>query len=562
MIVIKQTLKAQIHYRIYIILLMCFAILIPIANKWSNITFLLLFMNWLIEGDFADKYNRLKQRPAFLWISSIYLLFIISFFSSNVVAKRGIDFLIFNFPLLVMPLIMGSSKSVPTRFLRMILWVYIVSNLICTFFGMSNYFHGNYSDIRDISPFIHHVRFGLNLLLCIFILFFFMQEKNKYTLFGKMTITLLLAWFLFYIFFSRILTAIIILPICIMIYVLFYHQYKYSYTKRWVIIFFILLTFLLSAYLIRITIQYKTPQSYTQEELLQKTISGNTYTHDTTSIVENGSRINMFVCEEELKTAWNQRSQIKYDSITGKFPIQQTLIRYLNSKGLKKDKEGVAQLSDKEIKSIETGRANIYYSYQYIVKSHLYPILFGYDIYKKYHKTVGSSLFQRFEIWKNSWQKIQEKPLLGYGIGNANLVVKEQLNKNESLLYNVINPPHCQILNYLLSVGFIGFIIMIFLVGIAIYKEKAYQSPFFAVFFTLIIITSISEDVLSTQAGYTFFYFFFIFFMTYKYEDIIPQNKKQVDDISFKLSDSSYNKFIYFCRRLFLKEYGNHKTLY
>src|SRR5574344_454021 len=444
-------LKRDIHHKIYVFLLMCFAFLIPIANKWINITFLLIFFNWLIEGDFSNKYKRLMQRPALLFMAAIYLLFLASFFYTSIATFRGINFLIFEFPLLVMPLIIASSKPISTRYLRSIMWVYILSNLWCTFLGMNNFFRGRFYNMRDISPFIHHVRFGLNILLCIFTLFFFVIDKNRYTTFGKMVLSLLIVWFIFYLFFARTLTAMLILPLCIFVYFLCYQKYQYRYTKPIVISVLSVLGLCGSIYIITLSVQYWTPKQYTKAELSEKTIYGNTYPHDTNSIVENGSGIYMVVCEKELEIAWNERSHLKYDSLIGNFTINQTLIRYLNSKGLKKDMEGVYSLSDKDIERIENGTANVDHSYKHLVKSHLYPILFGYDIYKKYHRTLWSSVFQRLELWETSYEKVKERPWFGYGVGSPNPVVKAQLKKNRSLLYEVINPPHCQFFSYLLS---------------------------------------------------------------------------------------------------------------
>ena len=94
--------------------------------------------------------------------------------------------------------------------------------------------------------------------------------------------------------------------------------------------------------------------------LENETAQGNRYIHDVGNHqVENGHYVGLYWCEEEMEQAWNQRSSQKYHSVDKYgYKVKETLVRYLTSKNLRKDANGVSQLTENDVRNIEAGISN------------------------------------------------------------------------------------------------------------------------------------------------------------------------------------------------------------
>jgi hypothetical protein len=228
---------------------------------------------------------------------------------------------------------------------------------------------------------------------------------------------------------------------------------------------------------------------------------GNEYTHDPESIIENGSRIGLYICEKELVEYWGKRSAIPYDN------IKDGLIRYLNSKGARKDGAGVRSLTPKDIHNVEVGFANIDYTKGIGLKRSLYPTFFSLSLYQKYGKIHQSSLLERFELWKASFHIIQNHLILGVGIGDHKQELDHQLEILNSEITKKEKGCHNQFLTILLSGGLLVFIpFMMMLIAPLIIQKRG--NFLYIQFFLIVVISMITEDTLDTHAGVTFFAFF------------------------------------------------------
>jgi hypothetical protein len=242
---------------------------------------------------------------------------------------------------------------------------------------------------------------------------------------------------------------------------------------------------------------------------------GNVYEHQNDGIIENGNYIHNYVCEEELRANWNKISSISYDSLDkANQPIRSTLIRYLNSKGLTKDAEGLSKINSTDKERIERGVANICYEEGNIFKKMIYVIAFEHDQHKQHSNSIkGHSLYQRFELWKTSLQIIRKHFIFGVGTGDVADAIKEQLIENNSPLKDTNMRTHNQYLTFLLSFGIIGFLVFVFSLFYAPIKEKMFSIPIFLIFFSIVLLSMLSEDTLETEAGVTFFVFFYSYFI-------------------------------------------------
>ena len=101
-------------------------------------------------------------------------------------------------------------------------------------------------------------------------------------------------------------------------------------------------------YLYDVIHRYRTPERIVVEQLDTHTKLGNPYVFDTISYrIEDGRYVGMYLSIDEMINAWNARSDKKINSIYD--DGYGSLVRYLTSKDLRKDAEGVSQLTDDDV---------------------------------------------------------------------------------------------------------------------------------------------------------------------------------------------------------------------
>ena len=165
-----------------------------------------------------------------------------------------------------------------------------------------------------------------------------------------------------------------------------------------------------------------------------------------------------YICEEEMRNEWNKRSEIPFDSLDErKQPIKSTLLRFLASKGSYKDAEGVAQLTEEEVKSVEHGIANVYYQHLSSIKSRMLQILWEYHEYSRGGDPSGI---------------IAAKPLAGVGTGDMRAAYQQEYERMQTKLtphYRL--RAHNQYLAIGVALGLPALLFFIFVLFIPLMKE-------------------------------------------------------------------------------------------
>lgn len=92
------------------------------------------------------------------------------------------------------------------------------------------------------------------------------------------------------------------------------------------------------------------------------TRNGTPYQHDTLSLRrENGHRVDIYVCEAELRRGWQQLSASPYDSLLSNcYTVGETVMRYLASAAHRRDSVGLTFLLPTDIRAIEEGVYNVH----------------------------------------------------------------------------------------------------------------------------------------------------------------------------------------------------------
>ncbi|MFZ4413599.1 MAG: O-antigen ligase family protein [Bacteroidales bacterium] len=500
---------------IYLFGLILLAIGIPLSNFLMSVAQIILLTNWLLDKNLLKKIKIFFSNKPALFFTFIFLLHLIGllYTSDFNYALKDIRTKV---PIIFLPILISSSPLIDRKKFRLILSFFVASVLIATFACYYVYLSREIYDIRTISVFISHIRFSLDICLAICILFYFIYKEFRLCNSKKWILSLLLLWLVYFLFVLQSYTGIIILVILFLIFLLYF---TISF-KKWsfkLIAFSLLIAlplFILLFIQSGIHSYFKVEYGATSH-LDSLTPRGNLYTHDTLGLgIENGHHIGLYICQEEMNKAWETRSKLNIDSNDRMGQrISYTLIRFLNSKGLRKDADGVNALTVQEIKAVERGYANTIYLQHPGLQARLYKILYEYNTYTISKNTRGHSILQRFELWKAAIGIIKNNFWLGVGTGDMVNVYDKQLKEMNSDLAGQKLRAHNQYLSIFSAFGLFGFLVFMFAMIYPAFLNRSFKDFYFLAFFIILCLSMINEDTIESQAGVSFFAFFYSLFL-------------------------------------------------
>jgi hypothetical protein len=218
----------------------------------------------------------------------------------------------------------------------------------------------------------------------------------------------------------------------------------------------------------------------------------------------------MYDNQDELEQAWNKRSKLNFKSWNSKgAEIRYVLMRYLTSKGLRKDAAGVNSLSNEEISRIENGVSNASFAGRSKITIRILQTLSEFKNYQMGGNPNGKSMVMRFEFWKAALAIIKKHPVFGVGTGD----VRNSFDKQYELSHSPLSMAHRlrahnQFLSITIAFGITGLLWFIFSLIYPLVKTGDSFKYFYAVFFIIFIVSLFTEDTLESQAGVTFYAFF------------------------------------------------------
>lgn len=510
-----------IHQPLYILGFALMAVSLPFSLFLMSLSQFILAGNWLLEGDYKNKWFRLKQNtPAFLTIG-IFLLYVIGiFWTSNI--SEGLNQLRMMAPIFVFPLIAASIRPINRAILQKILFAFVLAVFCATLYSVSLAFQSGIDglgDMRNLSPFVSHIRFSLMICMAIMLLFERLSDELGW---GNKVLSLMLnAWFIFFLFFVQSLTGLIVLLILVMLYLLFVMLPKLKRIYQFFTAAFVMIVGVMGVFLL-----YQDYKNYANAPIINTdmlpefTSYGNPYNHDLNNLqIENGNYIWLFICESELRSSWNQRSSIDYDGEDAKgHPLRATLIRYLNSLGYSKDADGLSKLTVEDIKMIEAGHANYVYTRMGDYRQRLYQIYFEFDNARNTSVPDGQSILLRSELWRNAWHVIKKNPIIGTGTGDLkgefHVAYKERETELNERWWLLSHNQYLTIFGTFGVLGFFTFLILFVQPWLSQWNQLQISAKGF---FIIMSLSMISEDTLTSQAGVSFFVFFTSIFIIMKH---------------------------------------------
>lgn len=233
------------------------------------------------------------------------------------------------------------------------------------------------------------------------------------------------------------------------------------------------------------------------ESLPKASASGEKYVHKLDRCVtENGHHVWTRIAWSELNATWQDRSDTPIDDIKG------ALIRFLASKGLAKDAEGVAQLSEDEVRAIESGIPSVVELEGTSWARRWNRFAYNWGEWWDGRRSPDASILSRsvyFEVGVSALGEFSLKDaMLGTGVGGLMpLLESNYAEQVPDWPQEGRKRPHNQFLTLLLSLGAVGLAIWCW----ALYSVwPCYPSRPAVV---LLALSCLAEDTLETQAGVT-----------------------------------------------------------
>lgn len=509
-----------LHPHLHFFGLLLIAVGLPFSEFMMSFGQFWLVGNWILEAKFNKAGLFFKNRNALL-LSGIFLMLIPGIFYSENMHEAG-KILRINLPFLVLPFILSQRQALPVHsyylLIRLFMLAVFLAAVVCLIAGLPKWLAGEYSDIRQISIFISHIRFSLLISFVTMMAIWFISEK-PFPMHSSERIFWVLA-ILFLVLFLLILQALS--GIFVLIFLLLFwmlsviNRRMKRRTAMVIFLFGVSAVSLGSFFIYQSYLDYTTPHAIYSKPLPPKTRLGNPYIHKL-GVIENGHYINTFLCEKELYTGWKSMSKIPLDSLDGKGnPVKSTLIRFLNSRGLTKDAEGLRHLSRQEVSFIEKGIANVKYTGLWGIRMRYYQLLWELNSYNQDISTIpGHSLRMKLEYWRISLSIILKHPIIGVGTGDVPGAFRKEYENSKTRLDSVWwKESHNQYLYITVASGILGFIVfMVCLISpMLIIKNLRSYMPF-KFFIIMVFISMITEDMLTTQAGVSIVAFFYSLFL-------------------------------------------------
>jgi len=472
----KRKLSPNFHTNYHLFTLLVLVVGVVCSKFLMSLGLMLGGLGFLLELDFKSYRRNLQANRLFWWILAFYLLhFVALIWSENY--EYGWNDIRVKFSLVGIALISSSRAPFSKKSLTIFYVIFVLTLVISTIVNYVCYqFFGDkilYVDIRDLSLFGSHIRFGILIALGVSANYFLWNLVPKMRWFWFLS-TL---WLTFYTYYSQVLSGVISLAVVVFV-LLIWELYQ---RKRWGIMSATILFFVGAMILVI---------SYLSQPLQKKS-----------AFSEN---------QETLKHEWDKRSSISFDTLDlKKQQIRFTLERYLISKRLPIRGDGVLKLTQTDIENIEKGNADINE-----MRPGLTARLYGlrYQIHHSKNPN-GHSLLERLEYWKTAISIIKENWLIGVGTGDVNAsFLKKYEEINSPLLEERRLRAHNTYLTETVTFGIVGLLFFITWLSFYFYKQLKFKQLFGIIFILVAAVTFAFEDTLETQMGITFFALFYSIF--------------------------------------------------
>lgn len=488
------------------------AIMLPWSEfLLSNAQFLLLG-NWLVEGivrkDLGGRFRRAFTHPGALVFMSFFGLHALGLLWTDDMAW-GLDLCRILLPVIAFTPVLASVPPLNRSELRAVLlfgaWSTFASTLVCLIMRYPVLAEGGY---RELSVFISHIR--LALLLC-FSIAVFVTHAGRGALI-RSAHAVAIAWCIAFLALLHSLPGFGMLLVMAAYGIWHWSASRSTLLRRSSRLALLLIPVLVLAWVDRVRTEFHRTDATDLARLDERSAGGEYYYHDRERpLLENGHYVWINVADSELMRGWEERSVLRYHGLDARGDtLRHTLVRYLASKGLRKDSLGVRALSEEDVHRVENGVPNVEAGRKGPLRARLEQILYEWDEYSVSGDASGHSVAMRREFTRTGWAIAREHPVIGTGTGGTRPAfarMYERLNSKLGADWRL--RAHNQYLTLMISFGVLGLAWSLFSWWWPAWRAGALQRPLFICWAIIFGLSCLGEDTLETQPGATFFAFFY-----------------------------------------------------
>lgn len=494
-------------------LVLC-AIMLPWSKVGISLAQLLLVANWLVEGvvrkDFASRFRRaFTQAPSLVFIG-FFLLHVVGLLWTTDL-KWGLGLVRILVPVLAFGAVLAASTRLSKREFRTVLlfgaWSAMVSTLACLVLR-----GGGSTDYRALSAFVSHIR--LTLLLCLAIVVFLLDRESPRAL--RLAGYGAAIWSLLFIDRLGSIQGYVILAAVCAVFI-----WRWAGTGGRVLAWGVrgLLVVVPACVVVfawsELHSRYRLPDPSIIQRF-ERTAGGEYYQHDIHNPqMENGQHVWTYVALHELKRGWERRSERSLDGMDDKgHYIWSTLVRYMTSKGLRKDSLGLNALSDADIAAVERGVPTAHPPRWGGLSERMDEVVFELQQYHALGAADGHSVAMRIEFAKAGWAIAQRHWATGVGTGDT----QPAFDRQYEAMHSRLSPEwrhraHNEYLTLWISFGVFGLLWSLFSWCWPAWKLRAWRDPHFIAWAVIFGISCLTDDTIETQVGATFFAFYYALFV-------------------------------------------------
>lgn len=516
----RENITNELREKAFYYSLLLFVIVLPFSEALVSIASVILLLQSVLFLSRNELKKTFKQNKSVIFILSIFAVYLIRMIGTSDVSLALYELKKVAFWIIV-PLAIAISPNLSAKYFYKVIVVFcvavlVVSAIVVVRFVFKSVF--NIDDFRNITL-ISHIRYSYQVILAFFCcIFIYHQKLPIWKGFKNRSVVFILAvWLGLFLFLLKSITGIIAFlgTVCFIgLYYIFSQKRKINYLLLVILIILVVVPFV---YTKSVWNDFYNIEKLNQQNVDKYTASGNPYTFNFDSQEkENGHWVQSYICSDEMRKEWNKRSECKYDSLNHHgFSYRSTLVRYLTSRGLRKDSAGVSQLTDGDITNIEEGIANyIYAEKRFSLYPRIYETIWEYDRYKETGNPNGQSLSQRIEFAKASVELIKANFWFGIGTGNWKLEYAQTYDKLASKLRKENQrSSHNQYLNYMVKFGIVGFVFIIAMLLWPVFRKKQFKNILLLILLVFMGIANLGDANLETHMGLSFFCFFYSLFL-------------------------------------------------
>ncbi len=499
---------------VHVVALTLCAVALPWSKAVLSMAQMLLLANWLVEGvvraDLKGRFLRAFTTAPQLVFLSLFALHVVGLLWTDDTGW-GTSLVRILLPVLVFGVVLGSVPRLAPGELRWVLlagaWSVVASTVVSLVARK-----GITSDYRSLAVFVSHIR--LTLLLCLAVVVFVWDRGGP--AWSRILGYLAAAWSIFFIDRLGSIQGQFIMVVIAMVF-LWRGVGRYGRALRLGVRALLVLAplALLVIGWVEVRHRYRLPDTASIIPF-ERTPGGEYYQHDLNNPQqENGHHVWTYVAMDELKRGWARRSDRSFDGRDEKgHDLWSTLVRYMASKGLRKDSVGLMVLTDADIRAVERGQTNAHPDRWGGVSARFDEVVFELQQYHAMGAADGHSVSMRLEYLRTGLIIAKENWSCGVGTGDTEQEFQRAYERSGTRLSpKWRHRAHDQYLTWWISFGVVGMLWCLFAIVWPAHMLGAWRSPLFIAWAIIFGISCLTDDTLETQVGATFFALYYTLFV-------------------------------------------------